>query len=62
LFFRAPWHEWEKAGMKYIHARARERAREILKSHQAPPLDRDIREEMRRVVKGADTQTQKITL
>jgi len=50
---RAPRAEWEQKGSKDIAKRAREKAREILRTHKVPPLDKDVETEMTNIVKEA---------
>ena len=45
---------WEKAGSKDLREIAREEAKRILKEHQPEPLDRDIEEELKKVVKEVE--------
>ena len=50
---------WEKAGSKDLREIAREEAKRILKEHQPEPLDRDIEEELKKVVKEVEKREQK---
>jgi len=45
---------WEKEGSKDLREIAREEAKRILKEHQPEPLDRDIEEEIKKVVKEVE--------
>jgi len=45
---------WERAGSKDLWEVARGEAKKILKEHQPEPLDRDIEEELKKIVKGVE--------
>jgi len=45
---------WEKAGSKDLREVAREEANRILKEHQPEPLDRDVEEELKKIVKAVE--------
>jgi len=46
--------KWERAGSKDLREVAREEARKILKEHQPEPLDHDIEEELKKIVKEVE--------
>jgi trimethylamine--corrinoid protein Co-methyltransferase len=48
--------DWESAGSKDIRERARDRAREILASHEPDPVDPSIWREIERIVEDADAR------
>lgn len=50
---RAP-ESWVKAGSKDIREVARERAKQILKEHVPPPLDKTVKEELLTIVKEVE--------
>lgn len=54
LFDRHMYGDWEAAGSKDIVAVAHEKVTEILSSHQAEPIDRDILKDMRAIVDECD--------
>ena len=54
IYTRSTWDDWEKAGRKDICQRAREKAREIIRTHQPPPLDKDIQNRLAEISKKAD--------
>jgi trimethylamine--corrinoid protein Co-methyltransferase len=45
---------WVKAGAKDIRTVAREKAKQILRDHHPPPLDRSIKEELLKIVKDVE--------
>ena len=45
---------WVKAGSKDIREVARERAKQLLKEHIPPPLDKTMREELLAIVKDVE--------
>ena len=45
---------WERAGSKDLREVAREEAKRILKDHQPEPLDRDVEEELKKIVKEVE--------
>lgn len=45
---------WEKAGSKDLWEVAREEAKRILREHQPEPLDRDVEEELKKIVKEVE--------
>lgn len=53
LFERRAWSAWEKDGKKDIEQRAREKAREILASHQPQRLDPEVEAEIDRIAREA---------
>jgi trimethylamine---corrinoid protein Co-methyltransferase len=48
--------DWASMGGTDLYARARERARDIVKEHRPEPLDADVAAQMRRVVERADRE------
>ena len=51
--------DWENAGSKDVRERARDRAREILASHEPDPIDPAVWEEIERIVEEADDRESK---
>ena len=45
---------WEEAGSKDIQARAKDRLKEILSTHQPKPLDPDVQKKLQEIVENAD--------
>lgn len=45
---------WEKKGKKDLAMVAHEKLKEILATHQVPPIDRDIKEEIMKVIKSIE--------
>ena len=45
---------WERAGSKDLREVAREEAKRILKEHQPEPLDRDVEEDLKKIVKEVE--------
>lgn len=45
---------WEEAGSKDIQARAKDRLKEILSTHQPKPLDPDVQRKLQEIVENAD--------
>ena len=56
LVDRGSREEWVKAGRKDMCVLARERAKEILESHEVEPLEKDVRKEMWEIVKKAERE------
>jgi len=54
LLNRQSWERWEKEGSKDLREVAREEARRILKEHRPEPLDRDIEEELKKIIKEVE--------
>jgi trimethylamine---corrinoid protein Co-methyltransferase len=48
----ATWDEWEVSGRKGAEDTAREKAREIVATHEPPPLPEDVDQELQRVVRA----------
>jgi trimethylamine--corrinoid protein Co-methyltransferase len=46
--------KWESAGSKDLGETARQEAKKILKEHQPEPLDRDIEEELKKIIKEVE--------
>ena len=53
LLERRAWSQWEKDGKKDIEQRSREKAKEILASHQPRRLDPELESEIDRIVREA---------
>ncbi len=53
---KEPYRKWVKEGAKNVLTRARERAEEILKTHQPTPLPKDVDEEIDRILKEAEKE------
>ena len=45
---------WEESGSKDIQARAKDRLKEILSTHQPKPLDPDVKKKLQEIVENAD--------
>jgi len=45
---------WERAGSRDLREIAREEAKRILKEHQPEPLDRDVEENLKKIVKEVE--------
>lgn len=45
---------WEKKGKKDLATVAHEKVKEILAKHEVPPIDRDIREEIMKIIKKVE--------
>jgi len=54
LFDRSTHDAWEEAGGKDIRDVAREKAREILATHQVEPLAAEVQEELQAIIKNAE--------
>jgi trimethylamine--corrinoid protein Co-methyltransferase len=54
LFDRKTYDSWEASGAKDIREVAREKAREILASHQVEPLPREANKELKTIIKNAE--------
>ena len=54
LFDRSTYDAWEAAGGKDIRDVAREKAREILATHQVEPLPKEVQEELQAIIKNAE--------
>ncbi|RJS85021.1 hypothetical protein CW702_01650 [Candidatus Bathyarchaeota archaeon] len=59
LFERTTWEEWKARGGKTLLEKAKEEVKEILKTHQPEPLDRDILKDLEKIVKEADRELMK---
>jgi trimethylamine--corrinoid protein Co-methyltransferase len=53
LNYRLSYEEWVQEGSKDVAARARERAKEILRTHEVPPLPEDVDRELSRILEAA---------
>jgi trimethylamine--corrinoid protein Co-methyltransferase len=54
LFDRTTYDTWEERGSKDCAEVAREKAREILATHEVEPLDKDVQEELQAIIKNAE--------
>ena len=54
LISRSPYEKWEQEGKKDLATRANEKARYILEKHTPQPLDKQIKEELSKIVKSKD--------
>jgi trimethylamine--corrinoid protein Co-methyltransferase len=45
---------WEKKGKKDLSEVAHDKVKEILKTHEVPPLDRDIKEDIVKIIRSID--------
>jgi trimethylamine--corrinoid protein Co-methyltransferase len=48
--------DWESRGATDLATRAHARALELVESHQPLPLDADVAEQLRRIIKAADSE------
>ena len=46
--------EWERRGAKKMEQRANERAKEILKTHKPPPLEKNVQTQIAKIVKETE--------
>lgn len=56
IFDRKMREDWEQAGRTDIYAKATEKAREILETHQPEPLSEDVRQKIRLIVEKAEAE------
>ena len=56
LSYRLSYEEWVRDGSKDVAARAREKAKEILNTHQVPPLPEDVDREISRILLAAEKE------
>ena len=54
LIWRIPYEKWEKEGKKDLGTRANEKVRHILETHHPKPLEKNLRTELRKLVKSVD--------
>lgn len=54
LIWRFPYEKWEKKGKKDLGTRANEKARHILENHHPKPLEKNLKAELRKLVKSMD--------
>jgi trimethylamine--corrinoid protein Co-methyltransferase len=52
-----PYPTWKEAGAKSVVDRAREKVKEILKTHKPEPLDATVSEELTKIIKTAEEKT-----
>jgi len=52
-----PYATWKEAGAKTVVDRAREKVKEILKTHKPEPLDTNVREKLTTIIKNAEKNT-----
>jgi trimethylamine--corrinoid protein Co-methyltransferase len=48
------WDKWEKSGAKDIRAKARERVKKILATHQPKPLEPEVQKKLQQIVDAAE--------
>ena len=53
---RLSYQLWTKEGSKDVVERAREYARDIIKSHKVPPLPDDVNKELDKILKAAEKE------
>jgi trimethylamine--corrinoid protein Co-methyltransferase len=53
---RLKYEKWVRTGSKDVVARARERAKEILKAHEVTPLPKDIEKEVENILKECEKE------
>ena len=56
LSYRLSYEEWVKDGSKDVAARAKEKAREILRTHAVPPLPEDVDREIAAILTAAEKE------
>jgi trimethylamine--corrinoid protein Co-methyltransferase len=56
LNYRLSFEEWQQAGSKDVAARAKERADELLRTHEVPPLPEDVDREVSRILQAAEKE------
>jgi len=56
LNYRLSYEEWVQEGSKDVAARAKERAKEILRTHEVPPLPEDVDREISRILEAAEKE------
>jgi len=56
LSYRLSYEEWVRDGSKDVAARAREKAKEILNTHQVPPLPEDVDREISKILLAAEKE------
>jgi trimethylamine--corrinoid protein Co-methyltransferase len=56
LSYRKSYEEWLKEGSKDVAARAKERAKEILRTHQVPPLPEEVDREIAKILEAAEKE------
>ena len=56
---REKWERWERAGSKDLREVAREKAKTILKEHQPEPLDQNIEEELKKIIREVEERERK---
>lgn len=56
LSYRLPYEVWERDGRKDVAARAKERAKEILRTHEVPPLPEDVDREISKILLAAEKE------
>ncbi len=59
LSYRLSYEEWVRDGSKDVAARAREKAKDILNTHQVPPLSEDVDREISRILLAAEKEKRK---
>ncbi len=57
---RNPREKWENAGSKDLRVVAKERVKEILDSHQPEPLDKNLRDELEKIVREMQKKINKV--
>jgi trimethylamine--corrinoid protein Co-methyltransferase len=45
---------WEKKGKKDLTAVAHDKVKEILRTHEVPPIDKDIKEDILKIIRSVD--------
>lgn len=58
LFDRERYEDWARDGRKTMGQRANERVRHILEEHSPPPLPPGVADELRRIIKRAETRAE----
>lgn len=59
LSYRLSYHEWVRDGSKDVAARAKEKAKDILNTHEVPPLPEDVDREISRILLAAEKEKRK---
>lgn len=61
ISIRKPYDTWKREGAKSVLDVARQKTKEILKTHKPTPLDRDVQKEIQEIIKRASKELPKKT-
>ena len=56
LFSRSPYEKWKEEGEKDLKTKANEKAKYIIENYNSKPLEENLRNELRKIVKSRDKQ------